>query len=273
MLKALFALTALTAASAATAVGAGTTLRDCAQCPELIMLPGGAFLMGSPEAEPARFSNEGPQRQVEVAPIAIGKTEVTFDQWGACVEGGGCSSLPEDEGWGRGDRPVINVSWQDVQDYISWISTETGQHYRLPSEAEWEYAARAGTQTVFHTGSTISTTQANFDGNFTYNGSSFGENRGQTAPVSSLPANPWGLHDVNGNVWEVVADCWHDSYDGAPMDGAAWMEAAGGDCTKAVLRGGSWSSQPEALRSAARSWLPREYLGGFIGFRVVREGP
>ena len=156
--------------------------------------------MGSPDNEPGRNSEEGPQRRVTIAPFAIGKTEVTFAQWDACVSAGGCSRRPADNGWGRGARPVMRVSWEDAQEYVGWLSRQSGQSYRLPSEAEWEYAARAGTETPFHTGRRISTDQANFAGDYTYNGSSKGQYRGQTTPVGSFAANGWGLHDMHGNV-------------------------------------------------------------------------
>ena len=149
----------------------GDAFKDCPQCPEMIALGGGSFTMGSPDNEPGRNSNEGPQRQVSVPRFAIGKYEVTFAQWNACVAEGGCSHRPEDQGWGRGDRPVINVSWDDAQAFVGWLSVKTGESYRLPSEAEWEYAARAGTVSPFHTGRRITPDQANFNGNFTYNGS------------------------------------------------------------------------------------------------------
>ena len=236
---------------------------DCPQCPEMIALRGGSFTMGSPDNEPGRDSDEGPQRRVTIAPFAIGKTEVTFAQWDACVSAGGCSHRPDDKGWGRGARPVMRVSWEDAQEYVGWLSRQSGQSYRLPSEAEWEYAARAGTTGRFSNNgdegdlcsiANHADTSTNYDWRNTACSDGFGE---QTAPVGSFAANPWGLYDMHGNVWEWVQDCWHDSYRGAPTDGSAWMSAGNGDCSRAVLRGGSWFGHPEDLRSADRFWDPR----------------
>jgi hypothetical protein len=184
---------------------AGREFRDCDACPIMVAIPPGKFLMGSPATEAGRFDHEGPQREVTIAKaFAVGKFEVTFDDWEACVAGGGCqtNTSPGDRGWGKGARPVINVSWNDAQDFVRWLSAKTGQTYRLFSEAEWEYAARAGTTTPFSFGATISTAQANYDGNHTYGGGVKGEYREKTAPVGSFPANAFGLHDMHGNVWE-----------------------------------------------------------------------
>ncbi len=185
--------------------------------PAMIALPGGEFWLGSPAGEAGRDNDEGPRRQVRIAPFAIGQTAVTFAQYDAFAQATG-RAKPEDSGWGRGDRPVINVSWEDAVAYAAWLSRETGEQYRLPSEAEWEYAARAGTETPFWTGPCIHTDQANYDGRFDYNGcgAKTGAYRRQTVPVGSLPANPWGLHEVHGNVWEWVQDRYQDNYRGAP---------------------------------------------------------
>ena len=223
---------------------------DCDVCPEMVALRGDTFAMGSPPKEVDRTDGEGPQRQVTIKPFAIGKHEVTFAEWDACIAAGGCNGYRPDDRWGRGSQPVINVSWQDAQAYVSWLSKQTGKPYRLPTEAEWEYAARAGMTTPFSFGKTISTAQANYDGHYTYGPrGSKGEYRERTVPVGSLPANPWGLYEVHGNVWEWVEDCWHESYRGAPQDGRAWVEAS---CTERVLRGGSLNNRPEDLRSAIR---------------------
>ena len=221
---------------------AGEVFRDCDGCPEMVVVPAGTFRMGSPATEEGRWDGEGPQHRVRVSSFALGATEVTFDEWAACVRGGGCGGgyRPDDEGWGQGARPVINVNWEDARAYVRWLSRETGESYRLPSEAEWEYAARAGTTTPFHTGATLSTDQANY-----------GRNRGQTTPVGTFAPNAFGLYDVHGNVWEWVEDCWHNSYRGAPNDGVAWT--VGGDCGRRVLRGGSCHFIPRYLRSAARA--------------------
>lgn len=257
--------------------------RECAQCPEMVVVPSGSFMMGSPEGEAGRDSNEGPQRRVTIGQaFAVGKYEVTFGEWEACVLDGGCGGYrPGDEGWGRERRPVINVSWDDAQAYVSWLNrrvsgtlvgASTGSGgvgpYRLLSEAEWEYAARAGTVTAFHTGQTITPAQANFDGNYTYNGSATGVYRKRTVPVGEFAANAFGLHDMHGNVWEWTQDCWNGDYRGAPSDGAARTT---GDCTFRVLRGGSWGHPPGGLRSAYRA---RGTSSGrddsLVGFRVAR---
>ena len=159
---------------------------------------------------------------------------------------------PPIEGWGRGRRPVMNVSWEDARSYVRWLSRKTGKRYRLLSEAEWEYAARAGTTEPFHTGSTISTDQANYNGDYIYGSGRKGVDRGRTVPVGSFPSNSFGLHDVHGNVSEWIEDCVHGNYSGAPSDGTAWP--AGGECGKRVLRGGSWDYVPRYLRSAFRDW-------------------
>ena len=237
---------------------AGDVFRDCPSCPEMVVVPAGTFRMGSPASEEGRFDSEGPQLRVTVKSFALGVTEVTFDEWNACVRGGGCGGYrPGDEGWGRGARPVINVNWDDARAYVSWLSRETGESYRLPSEAEWEYAARGGTTTPFYTGTTISTGQANYS-----------IDRGQTTPVRTFAPNPFGLYDVHGNVWEWVEDCWHGSYRGAPSDGRAWT--VGGDCGRRVLRGGSWLYAPRYLRSAARSGGSTGLRRSLAGFRVAR---
>lgn len=245
----------------------GETFSDCPNCPEMVVIRGGTFTMGSPRNEEGRSNDEGPQRQVTIAPFAIGKTEVTFDQWDACVAAGGCNGYRPDDEWGRGSQPVINVSWQDAQAYVDWLAEKTGKPYRLPTEAEWEYAARAGTTTPFSFGSTISTVQANYDGNYVYGAGTKGEDRQRTVPAGSLPANPWGLYEVHGNLWEWVEDCYHDSYKGAPADGRAWVENS---CSVRVFRGGSWSYLPGFLRSAYRGGLEPGYRNIAVGFRVAR---
>ncbi|WP_376696536.1 bifunctional serine/threonine-protein kinase/formylglycine-generating enzyme family protein [Wenzhouxiangella sp. EGI_FJ10305] len=246
----------------------GESFRDCAECPEMVVIPAGSFRMGSPSGEADRQNNEGPQHRVTVPMFALGKTEVTFAQWDACVRAGGCNHRPGDQGWGRGDRPVINVSWDDAQEYVRWLSGQTGEDYRLPSEAEWEYAARAGTATRFHTGHCITTDQANFHGNYPPQGCGKGRYRGRTVAVGSFPPNDFGLQDMHGNVWEWVQDCWNDSYRGAPSDGSAWMS---GDCRFAGVRGGSWSYFGHNLRSAYRNWFVRVPGGNGTGFRPARS--
>ncbi|MCB1769423.1 MAG: SUMF1/EgtB/PvdO family nonheme iron enzyme [Candidatus Competibacteraceae bacterium] len=235
--------------------------------PEVVVIPAGEFLMGSPEDEPERQASEGPQHPVVLAqPFAIGRYAVTFEEYDRF-----CAATrrdqPSDGGWGRGRRPVINVSWEDAVAYCAWLSRETGASYRLPSEAEWEYAARAGTTTAFWWGDEIDPTRANYDGRSTYRNGARGAYRKKTVPVDDFQPNPFGLYQVHGNVWEWVQDSWHDNYQGAPADGSAWEEAGGGP---RVLRGGSWYNVPLRLRSAARfRFDPR--LGNYdVGFRLAR---
>ena len=249
----------------------GKEFRDCDSCPMMVVVPAGSFLMGSPISEKKRVDDESPVHRVTIPqPFAVGRYEVTFDQWDACVSDGGCSHVPHDYGWGRGNRPVVNVNWYDAGEYVDWLSHKTGKRYRLLSEAEWEYAARAGTRGPFHFGETISTEQANYNGNLHLDGSfAFDLYRERTVSVGSFPGNAFGLHDVHGNVWELVEDCWHGSYDGAPSDGSAWT--SGGNCNYRVVRGGSWGSSPRNLRSVNRYWVDagiRDYAR--FGFRVAR---
>ena len=248
----------------------GGRFRDCPECPEMIVVPSGSFLMGSPSHEEGRDEDEGPVHQVRIAePFAVGVYEVTFAEWDACVAGGGCGGYqPYDEGWGRDRRPVINVSWRNAGSYVSWLSRRTRERYRLLSESEWEYVARAGTTTPFHTGSTISMDQANYYEDYPYSGGVRGEGRGRTVAVGSFGSNAFGLHDVHGNVREWVQDCWSDGYQGAPSDGSAWES---GSCSSRVSRGGYWFGSPGVLRSADRL---RNITGNrnstAAGFRVAR---
>ena len=247
----------------------GRKFRDCADCPLMVEVPSGSYVMGSPPTEEGRHSNEGPQHTVRIGyRLAVGVYEVTFAEWDACVADGGCNGYrPGDKGWGRGARPVINIGWNDAQAYVRWLSRKTGRSYRLLSEAEWEYVARAGTTTPFHTGETISTDQANYDGNYTYGNGVRGVYRRQTVPVGTFAANGYGLHDVHGNVWEWTQDCWN-GYTGAPSDGSAWES---GRCDLRVVRGGSWDVFPRYLRSANRSFYDAGYRYGiYVSFRVAR---
>jgi formylglycine-generating enzyme required for sulfatase activity len=205
-------------------------------------------------------------------PFAVGKFEVTFAEWDACVAAGGCKSELEDQGWGRGRRPVINVSWDDItQQFLPWLSRTSAKRYRLLTEAEWEYAARANTTTPFSTGRTITTDQANFDGKYTYGRSAMGQTRARTVEVGSFAANGFGLHDMHGNVWERVEDCWHPNYQGAPVDGSAWTSS----CSESsrVLRGGAWNHYPTILRSANRYGGRVDFRYINLGFRVARSLP
>ena len=260
-------------APAADPGGPGRVIRDCPACPEMVALPAGEFMMGSPESEKGRNKDEGPQRKVTIArPFAVGKFEVTFAQWDACVAEGGCTHKPGDESWGRGRRPVINVSWDDAKQFVAWLAKKTGKPYRLLTEAEWEYAARAVTKASdphapFSTGATINYKQANYDANFTYNKGPQGVYRQKTLDVGSLPRNAFGLHDMHGNVWEWVEDCYRDSYRGAPTDGSA---VTSGDCSLRILRGGSWNYYPQLLRSAYRYATAGGIRVENVGFRVAR---
>jgi formylglycine-generating enzyme required for sulfatase activity len=229
--------------------------------PEMITIQGGSFEMGCSNSKDCS-DDEKPVRTVQVAAFEMSKTEVTFAQWDACVADGGCGGYkPDDEQWGRGNRPVINVSWNDAQNYVQWLSQKTGQKYRLPTEVEWEYAARAGTTTSYFWGNEIGNNQANCDGC----GSEW-DNK-QTAPVERFAANAWGLHDMHGNVWEWVQDCYHETYIKAPKDGRAWEEKS---CVYRVWRGGSWINVPRYLRSAARNWINPAGRINSIGFRISR---
>ena len=247
----------------------GTAFRDCAGCPEMVVVPAGSYRMGSPADETGRDPNEGPVHEVTVSdPFAVGRFEVTFAEWDACHADGGCSRRPDDQGWGRGDQPVVDVSWRDAGEYVRWLSARTGRWYRLLSESEWEYVARAGSATRYWWGDEVGRNRANCDGC----GSRWDAR--QTAPVGSFSPNAFGLHDVHGNVWEWVQDCWNDSYDGAPDDGSAWES---GLCGSRVVRGGSWQSGtiPRYVRAAKRGWnlalYPTFRNVGAVGFRVARS--
>ncbi len=251
--------------------GSGQKFRDCAECPEMVIAPSGGFTMGSPDNEPERSASEGPQHKVSIAqPFAVGRYAVTFEEWDACAASNGCGGyMPRDEGWGRGDRPVINVNLDDAKAYVAWLSKKTGQRYRLLSEAEFEYVVRAGTTTPFWWGSSMTPEQANFDGNHIYaGGCSKGVYRAATVPANYFEPNPWGLYQVHGNVWNWVEDCWRDNYEGAPAGGSAWTIA---ECKQRVLRGGSWQSDPSLLRAAHRLLvnLPKGRSSDY-GFRVAR---
>ncbi|WP_376696161.1 SUMF1/EgtB/PvdO family nonheme iron enzyme [Wenzhouxiangella sp. EGI_FJ10305] len=246
----------------------GSPFKDCDDCPVMVNIPGGSFLQGSPPGEPLRDTNEDPRRMVDTPAFAIGQTEVTFTQWDACEAEGGCTHDPGDQGHGRGDRPVINVSWDDAQQYVTWLSDKTGQDYRLPSESEWEYAARASTSGRFNTGACITSDQANFNATSPATGCPTGIQRQETLPVASFGPNAFGLYDTHGNVWEWVQDCWNDNYVGAPVDGSAWML---GGCDRAVTRGGAFVSSGWTQRSAVRFPNTRAISSGALGFRLARS--
>lgn len=239
-----------------TAYKPGDIFRDCPECGEMVVIAAGSFQMGS------RTEYEGPVHRVTIAkPFAIGRREVTFEEWDQCVAAGGCKHKPDDRGWGRGDRPVINISWSDAKAYVAWLSEKTGKTYRLPSEAEWEYAARGGTDTTYWWGADIGSGQANCRD--CGKGGSL-----QTSPVGSFKANPFGLYDTAGNVAEWMEDCWNDSYRGAPTNGSAWTS---GQCNLRVLRGGAFDSQAKYLRSASRFRYDNDVRYVSNGLRLLRE--
>ncbi|MEM8773222.1 MAG: SUMF1/EgtB/PvdO family nonheme iron enzyme, partial [Pseudomonadota bacterium] len=255
--------------SAVSALAPGETFTDCEACPQMVVIPGNAsYMMGAPRSEPGHDQSERPQVEVAIGDaFALGVYEVTFDDWNACVDDGGCAGhKPSSMGWGEGRRPVINVSVADAENYLNWLSEKSGAFYRLPSEAEWEYAARAGADGPFAFGSAISPTQANFNGKFPYGGAK-GVYRSQTVEAGSFEANAFGLHDMHGNVWERVADCWRPTHedvaiDASPVDGA---------CADRVIKGGGWNAGGWRLRSAHRKAAPADERDFDTGFRVLRE--
>lgn len=228
-----------------------TGFSDCKTCPQMLQIEGGVFEMGSAENEPGRTPIEGPVHLVQVSSFALSETEVTFAQWDACVADGGCSYSPSDGGFGRGNQPVIGVSWNDAKAYIDWLSKQTGRTYRLPTESEWEYAARAGTQTAYWWGDTFSTEIIAMNA---------------PQPVQSLKPNGYGLKGMLGNAREWVEDCYVNSYLDAPIAGEAQTN---GDCSRRVLRGGAWSGEPEDHRSANRARTDSESRASALGFRVA----
>ena len=246
----------------------GDYFTDCEGCPDMAALNGGAFMMGARNDEQDRQPEESPQRRIDIGyRFAIATRETTFDQWALCVAEGGCRNYePDDAGWGRGERPVINVSFEDASAYARWLSAKTGHYYHLPSEAEWEYAARAGTGGAFHYGDQLSAETANFNGHYPYRAGA-AIFRGQTVPVTRFRHNAFGLFDMHGNVAEWTLDCWNASHNGGPVTGAARID---GNCARRVVKGGAWSSPGWRLRSASRRSEASETRNSETGFRVVR---
>jgi formylglycine-generating enzyme required for sulfatase activity len=243
----------------------GESFKDCTtDCPEMIVVRAGSFAMGSTADEAGHKPTEEPQHNVTIAkPFAVSKFEVTFAEWDACAANGDCAPHVSDGGWGRDRQPVINVSWNDAQRYLTWLSRITGKTYRLLTEAEYEYAARAGTQTAYPWGDEIGRNHADCAGC----GSRW--DFAQPAPVGSFAPNQFGLYDMVGNVWEWVEDCLHEDYSGAPpVEGSAWM--AGGDCSKHRLRGGCWASVADEVRSSNRGRGRTDERSTIIGFRIGR---
>ena len=265
-LGALSAQERLSAAPVIWRVAGLTEFRDCDECPQLVVIPAGEFTMGSPPSE----QNAETQHRVTIAyPFAVSKFEITFDDWDLCSREGGCRGGElGDNGWGRGRNPAIHISWIDAAAYVRWLSAKTGKRYRLLSESEWEYAARAGTVTRYSLGEAISPKLANYDGSTDGSGPS-AQNRQKTVQVGSFPANAFGLHDMHGNVSEWVEDCWHPEYTAeTPVDGSPWLD---GNCDGRVMRGGSWEDSEEELRSAARVGEYSSNSSYVDGFRIARE--
>lgn len=252
------------------------TLRDGTTGPEMIVLPAGTFIMGSPPTEEGRTDFEGPQHEVTVAAFAIGRYEVTFEEYDRFTHATNrrdpYPEYREHRGlpFMRGRYPVMKVSWDDAVAYAEWLSAQTGEAYRLPTEAEWEYAARAGTTTPFNTGNCISAAQAAFSVSEPYGDCPAGETQWETFEVGSFAANGFGLHDVHGSEGEWVQDCWHDTYDNAPVDGRAWGEEANGDCEFRVRRGGSFNFHAAWVRSALREGDRSGSRSSYVGFRLAR---
>ena len=265
----------------------GRIFRDCSECPQMVIVPAGQFLMGSSGDEAERSKDEGPRHVVSFSrPFAVGRYEVTRDEFMAFLKEtrhgliNKCWTLENGKyqlrnrrslrrpGFSQdGSHPVTCVNWADAKAYVAWLSQKTGRTYRLPSEAEWEYVARAGSKRPFWWGGLISPDEANYNATFVYNGGAKGTYRRKTLPVHALQANAWKLYNVHGNVWEWVEDCWNNSYAGAPKDGSAWMS---GKCTSRVLRGGAWANFPKLLRAAARFNYGLRTRSSIVGFRVVR---
>ena len=240
-----------------TALQVGQSFRDCADCPDMVVAPGGLFTMGSPATEFGRTADEGPQHEVSIAPFAIGKSEVTFEQWDACVADGGCNGFHvPDNGQGRGDRPVTGVSWADAKAFVAWLNLKTGTtHYRLPTEAEWEYSARAGAHTAYASGDAITPQQATFHAT-------------RVSVVDSHAANAFGVYDMAGNAAEWVEDCYAPNYAQAPLNGAAFESDS---CRARVNRGGGYNDASAKLRAAARRSAPPNARLAVLGFRVARD--
>lgn len=247
------------------------SFRECAAdhgedyCPTMVVVPAGSFMMGSPPSEMDRRGNEGPQHAVAIAKsFAVSKFQLTFDEWDTCVDYGDCAPDISDAGWGRGQEPVIGVSWDDAQHYVAWLSRMTGKSYRLLTEAEYEYAERAGTESPYFWGNEVGRGNANCNAC----GTKWDNN--VDAPVGSFAPNLFGLYDMTGNVWEWVEDCYHPNYDGAPKDGSAWSGGCPDDRTR-VERGGGKNAPPQMIRSAVRIAVTADTRRASLGFRVARD--
>jgi formylglycine-generating enzyme required for sulfatase activity len=260
---------------------AASVFRDCDGGPEMVRIPCGRFIMGAAPDEEGSTNDERPQHEVTFAgKFALACFPVTFAQWAVAQADNGIDRAPSDHGWGAADRPVIDVSWEDAQKYVQWLSRKSGKRYRLPTEAEWEYAARAGGRMAFCWGPSISSKDANFDARYAYGRAKPGEYRKRTVAVDAFGPNTFGLYQMHGNVWEWCEDHWAGDHVGAPCDGTARVEPerAGGmlgllraGVNLRVVRGGSWKALPKDLRSARRSSFPQDYRANVIGFRVARS--
>ncbi len=252
----------------------GKTFRDCPDCPVMMVVPAAAYWQGSEDASPLALSMEKPRRLVTIdEPFAVGVHEITMAEWDLCFKDQGCTSQPGDNGWGRGNRPVMMVSWNDAEEYVHWLSEKTAQSYHLPSESEWEYFARAGQESDWPGGDAVVVCQfANIAGaetGFRWQHSQCGDTLALgTTPVGSFRANAFGLYDTTGNVSEWTADCMNLSYLDAPVDGSAWGR---GICSSHMTRGGSWITGSKEIRLPARFNLKNGDRNDFTGFRVVRN--
>ena len=237
----------------------GKPFKECDECPEMVVIPPGNYWMGRDDGK----SVETPAVPVAILKsFALSRFEITWDQWLACVEAGPCTHIPSDHHWGRGRQPIMNITWQDAQDYVGFLRARTGQPYRLPAEAEWEYAARAGTDTFFPWGDEAGTYNANcrkcgtpWDGH-------------GNAPVGTFKPNAFGLYDMHGNVWEWTEDCWSPTHDGAPTIA---RPSTDGDCERRVIRSGSWYYIPRLMASTYRDRHPAKLFSYNIGIRVARD--
>jgi formylglycine-generating enzyme required for sulfatase activity len=260
---------AKTARREAAAASKPLVIRDCRDCPQMVAVPAGEFLMGSPKTESHRGTED--QHTVTIPrAFAVSRFEITVAEWDACLKDGGCGGDKPDAPWGRGARmPVVNVSWTNAQAYAAWLSRKTGHRYRLLSEAEWEWAARAGSNDAFAFGPTLSAAQANFDASSKTELNPKGPMRGKAVPVGAFKPNAFGLYDMHGNVWEWVEDCWNDEYGPAlPRDG---KPALTGDCNGRILRGGSWEDGAADVRAAARVASAKTDRSWSDGIRVARD--
>ncbi len=286
---------------AAKEIPADKVLKDCTVCPEMVIVPAGSYEMGSPASEEGRnATREGPQHRVTVKSFALARTEVTRGQFAAFVAATGhvtgdeCLILSgsnwEETGginWRnpgydqQDDHPVVCINWDDAKSYVRWLSQISGKQFRLPSESEWEYAARAGVTTARYWGESPfqacqyakvadQSTKARVSGTSSWTFHSCNDGYAYTAPAGSFKPNAFGLNDMLGNVWEWMEDCWNENYNGAPSNGSAWTR---GDCGRRVLRGGSWGRSPQVVRTANRGWLATDNRHDSIGFRLARTLP